>query len=383
MTVLQRLLKYPHAAVFDKRPGSVLAFRLQHPAGAAWSVADGVMRASAGGDEFTYALSGMTVAGLCAALSADGFQIRDASSAVSGLTALVLIEAEGGAAVSNGDQVQGFTSLLWVILSAYAREVSEAGVQVGEALRQMVMTQSEGVWLDLWGALYSVSRNPGETDAHYADRIPKEAFRVRVNKFGIEQAIFDATGYDVRIEEPWREIFKLDDSLLSGPHKIYDGENVGYHLIRPEASGYVDWAPVLRVIDRNRAAGVLVLQQRASHKTAIDASDGSLVEFSEVSRSTSRITTSDGVFLDYMAIEDVPILNHPARHTRANVWFSQVVVDPSTYEVTSNTNRSYRAYYLEASYSSQTWTWIPARTWSAPVATWETDALVVSSHTRS
>lgn len=382
MTVLQRLLKYPHAAVFDKRPGSALAFRLQHPDGATWSIADGVMVASTGGNQFTYALSGRTVASLCAALTGDGFQISGTSSAMSALTALVLIEGEGGYAVSNGDQVHGFTSLLWVILSAYAGEVSEAGVQVGQALRQMVMTQSEGVWLDLWGALYSVPRNPGEIDAQYAERIPKEAFRVRVNKYGIEQAIFDATGFDVRLEEPWREIFKLDDSLLSGPHKIYDGENVGYHLIRPEARGYVDWASVLRVIDRNRAAGVLVLQQRSIHAALVDASSGRLVEFAQVSRSTSQITTSDGVFLDYMAIEDVPILNHAARHSRANVWTSETVVDPATYSVTSNANRSYRAYYVDVSYSSRVWPMYS--TWSEPVgATWETSAVVVSSHTRS
>ena len=72
MTVLQRLLKYPHAAVFDKRPGAEPAFRLQHQDGATWSVSDGVMVASAGGDEFTYALSGLTVAGLCAELVGTG-----------------------------------------------------------------------------------------------------------------------------------------------------------------------------------------------------------------------------------------------------------------------------------------------------------------------
>lgn len=381
MTVLQRLLKYPHAAVFDKQPGSVLAFRIQHPAGATWSVADGVMLASAGGDEFTYALGGMTVAGLCAALTTDGFQISDASSATSDLTALVLIEGSGGQTISNGDQVFGFTSLLWVILSAYAGEVAEAGAQVGQALRQMVMTQSEGVWLDLWGALYSVGRNSGEQDADYAERIPKEAFRVRVNKFGIEQAIFDATGYDVRIEEPWREIFKLDGSLLSGPDKIYDGENVGYHLIRPEARGAVDWAPVLRVIDRNRAAGVLVLQQRGRNSTFIDASSGMSVAFAGDSRRAAKLDTSDGVFLDYMMIEDVPTLNHSARHIRGRRKVSQVVVNQLNYAVTSNANRSYRSYYLDASYSSQNW--LSFLTWSDFPGTWETTTVVTSAHTRS
>jgi hypothetical protein len=47
-TMLQRLLKYPHRAMFDTSPGAVQAFRLSHPDGAVWAIADEVMTVAAG-----------------------------------------------------------------------------------------------------------------------------------------------------------------------------------------------------------------------------------------------------------------------------------------------------------------------------------------------
>ena len=258
-STLQNLLRHVHAAVFDKSPAPEPVFRLGHPDGAQWSVSDRVLTARAGALERTYALGTMTVAQLANALVADGFQVTELSPRFTSLLAVVLIEGEGGQNVSNGDLLQGFTSLLWVLMTGYAAETMAAREQVRQALRQMVITQAENDWLDVWGLLYGVQRGPGEADANYATRIPREAFRMRNNARAIEKAVFEATGFDVRIAEPWREIFRLDDSALSGGAKFYDGATVGYHLIRPEAlDDTVDWSRVLPIIDRNKPAGVIV-----------------------------------------------------------------------------------------------------------------------------
>jgi len=263
MTTLQRLIASTHSAVFDKAPGAELALRVRHTDGAVWSIADEVLTVRAGAAvPVTFNLALYTVAGLAAALVSAGFQVPAVSSSWAARPALALIEGDGDQAVTNGDHLTAFTSLLWAIMSGYGGEVRAAEYQVGQALRQMVITQAEGEWLDIWGTLYGVDRKQTELDAALQIRLRREVFRRRVNAHAIEIAIMDETGWDVRIEEPWRELFRLDESTLSGGYKFYDGDTVGYHLIRPEALDQVDWSIVLPIIERNKPAGVIVVGQR-------------------------------------------------------------------------------------------------------------------------
>lgn len=384
MNALQRLLKYPHAAVFDKDPVGEQAFRLRHPDGASWRISERTLTAVAGGVERQYDLAATTVAGLAEALQADGFQILALNSSLAHLSALVLVDAEGDEANSNGDRLIAFTSLLWVLLSAYAGEVTEAGLQVREALRQMVITQAEGEWLDLWGTLYGVGRSPNEIDAAYAPRIPHEAFRIRCNARAIELAILDATGEDVRIEEPWTRIFRLDESTLSGPDKFYDGELIGYHLIQPTARTNIDWPAVRAVIDRNRAAGVMILEPRLLFGSWVDASDGRAIYSGQDQYRPNLVVYEDRARLDFGAIEDVSIVNHGALYRRQNWRVSSVDV-PQTYVAhAAKIWRDYRVYRSAVAYAGQYWSQTGSRTWSTEsVRTWsDFTAIVASKHTR-
>lgn len=184
------------------------------------------------------------------------------SAAWTGRSAMALVEGGGDQNASNGDHVTAYTSLLWAIMSGYGGELRAGQYQVGQALRQMIIPQSEGEWLDIWGTLYGVDRKQVEIDAAFKQRLTREVFRRRVNAHAIELAIRDETGWDVRIEEPWRQMFRLDESKLSSRSKFYDGDTIGYHLIRPEALDNVDWDIVLPIIERNKPAGVVVVGQR-------------------------------------------------------------------------------------------------------------------------
>ena len=262
-TTLQRLIDSTHSAVFDKDPDAELALRVRHPGGAAWEVVDEVLKVRGGaGPVRSYPLASYTVAQLAASLLADGFEVPMVSASWANRSALSLIEGSSNQNISNGDQLKAYTSLLWAVMSGYAGEVRAAAVQVGEALRQMVITQAEGEWLDVWGSLYGVDRRQAELDVALRLRMSREVFRKRVNARAIEIAIKDETGWDVRIEEPWRELFRLDESTLSGGFKFDDGDHVGYHLIRPEALDTVDWDIVLPIIERNKGAGIIVVDQR-------------------------------------------------------------------------------------------------------------------------
>lgn len=259
-TTLERLIAYPHRAVFDKDPQDSLYFRLTHTSGlATWKIAERVMTASNGTTTFTYALDVITVKTLMDQLVIDGFTLLDSGSAVPGYSAMVLIEGSGKQVESNGDHVRGFSSVLWAIFTGQSIELSVAAAAVLQALRQMIIGQAEGEWLDYWGGLLGVSRRSSEGDTTYAPWIVKEALRNRCNAHAIELAIRDETGWDVRIYEPWHDMFMLDDTVLSGGAAFYDGDTIGRNLIQPIIYYPVDEAIVLRIIERNRPVGVGVL----------------------------------------------------------------------------------------------------------------------------
>lgn len=397
MTALQRLLKHPHSAVFDKEPGSELALRIRHPDGASWRVADEVLIVTAGALQRSYQLSQLTIGQLAAALADDGFEVPTLAADWAGRSAMVLVEGVGDQGESNGDHLTAFTSILWALLSGYADGVREAEYQVAQALRQMVITQAEGEWLDLWGMLYATPRLPGESDTDYSRRIPREAFRIRVNARAIELAIRDATGSDVRIEEPWKEIFTLDQSTLSGPDRLYNGLTHGYHLIRPVARTSVDWDAVLKVIDRNRAAGVLVVNAVVTRLSWVDASQGRGIMSILRRLHPAGARYQDRALLDFMKIEDTSVPNHPARHRRTIRRISGVVVpslswgdipwipvswDAPSYVVRSSQMRSFRSYTSGSTYTSSYWSDQPSRTWSAE-ATWSDTTRIFAAHSSS
>jgi hypothetical protein len=368
MTTLQRLVGYPHAAVFDKAPAQLVVFRLRHDSGASWTIAETTMTARAGSVSSTYDLSALTVAQLATALADDGFTVSDLSSDFSALSALVLVEGDGDEGLSNGDRVYGYTSLMWVLMGGYAGVIREAGTQVVQALRQMVITQAEGEWLDLWGTLYNVQRGQGEADGAYAPRIPREAFRLRESPIAIEEAVKDATGKTIRIEEPWEDIFRLDVSTLSGPDKFQDGERVGYFFIQPTSTVPLDWSDVLPVIERNRAAGVLVLPPFSRSLTEVDANISGVVEFSASPVASRHTLYEDRALLDFSTIEETAIPNHPAIYRTEvryvsqshwngwieHYWYNEPWPD-GPYRIESYYTPSYQIYQFEVFYDDQFW----------------------------
>lgn len=278
-TTTTRLLKYPHAAVFDPSPAPELALRLRNPAGLVWEIADATLRLAVaplawdgnqnfnglydwGTTQRSYGLTGKTVGELADELRADGHEIAFENADLAERGAHVLIAGSGDQGTSNGDHIQAYTSLMWCLFDAYAVEVDAARYQVGQALRQMVMTQAEGEWLDVWANLYGVPRRAGETDAALQARIPKEVFRLRVNGLAIEQAVDDVAGQTVTIDEPWKRMFHLSQSALSGADHLQDGRYYTYHVIQPVGVEGTDWSLAYPVLERNKAAGIEIAAPR-------------------------------------------------------------------------------------------------------------------------
>lgn len=393
-STLQRLLKYPHSAVFDNDADRELALLLTHPSGCAWHISSGTMTVWTGDVEFAYSLGQVTVAGLCDLLRADGLVVEQVSTRFDRFSALVLAEGAGDQGESNGSHVHAFTSLLWVLMSCYAQDVDAATLQVREALLQMVIGTAEGQWLDLWGSLYSVARIHGEQDEEYRLRIPSEAFRLRVNALAIERAILDITGKNVRILEPWTDVFTLDESLLSGPNKFQDAASIGPFYIQPFSTKPIDWSDVIPVVMRNKPAGVIMLPPKAQYNSGVVVpEDWSLLTSIHRTHFAAPIL-EDLALLDYAEIEETSVPNYPIIHRRtirhdggavvsSAVWpphhWQQLSWVNASYFVTTDYVRAYRIHNSLATYTSRPW---PELLW-LPVSWVDANVLVGTSHSQS
>jgi hypothetical protein len=123
-----------------------------------------------------------------------------------------------------------------------------------------------------------------------------------------------------------------------------------------------------------------VLQSRVLHSAHVDASQTEIAANGTTHRSAALIQTNDPR-LDFMAIEDVAILNHASRYLRVMVRRSQVLVDQSNYAVTSLSSRTFRIYYSIVTYGGQYWD--SRFTWSTFGEPWTASTIITSAHSRS
>lgn len=140
MRLTQKLLKLLHR-VFTKDPQSFLAFRLGYNGQLKWEVRDGSLITSVIGGTgvgITVDLTQYTLAQLATYLAAQtGYTVTALTSDYPTLSSMVLIDGTGDIAMSNGDHLNGYTSLLWSYLDANAFELKAAADQVVEMLKQM------------------------------------------------------------------------------------------------------------------------------------------------------------------------------------------------------------------------------------------------------
>lgn len=379
--MLDRLLQYTQLAI-DKAPHPVIALKARHSSGFKWSIQSRVLTAETetGGALGTVALDSLTLLGLAGWLESHGCQVTDLNVELSSRSAATLLSGAGSQSQSNGDALYAFDSLLWSILDAYAVELEGAESSIAEAIQQMDINTASGVWLDFWGEFLGLLRE-GLSDSDYREYLITETLRARCNPLAIEQAILARTGWNVQITEPWKDLFTLDQSSLSGQDRTYDGVRYGYHLIRPITRDAVDWDRVMAVINRNRPGGVLVVGRLVQHAAVLDASLAFLVDGKNTRLAVSWSPYEDKAILDYMAIEDVSIQNYESRRRRTNLWRADVVSEPVEYLVLGKHSRIVNAYYFSVAYEQQYWDGVTR--WDIPGLGWDANAVVLSSHTRS
>lgn len=288
----------------DPRPR--LALRIRHPSLCAWEVQDEVLklRTEAGGMIGDLSLSGVTLGALCEQIEGLGCSVEYVNSEFLGFGAEVLIEGAGRESNNNGDHIHAFDSLLWSLMSAYARQMLDLEREANEARRQVYLDTVGGSWLDFWGARFGLLRN-GRTDAEYRDWIVSEVTRPRMTPLAIEAAVLAKTGKEITISEPWKELFNLDESELSGSDRLQDGSYTTYNVIRPGSPVPIDWKEPLEVIQRNRPAGTLVLPPVFDLGTqSLTAPASAIFGAKEATRSAFVIRDCAGIIDDNLILSD-------------------------------------------------------------------------------
>lgn len=270
--MIERLLSHLYRS-FGKEPEDRIALRVRHPDIFVWEVSGRRLRAStAAGDTLAdLDLRIIDMNGVADALEAAGCQIVYRDLELAGRVADTLIAGAGREDTSNGDALRCYTSLLWALLDTFSASLEVADQTTKDALRQAYMHTAEGAWLDYWGGHYGIPRTNHvqaggiigdiETDPQYLLRIVREVLRPRVNAIAIEEAILELAGENVTLYEPWRQMFVLSKSELSGIDHIHDGRYWTWNVIQPimyGEAGARDWDRIMAVIERNRPIGTVI-----------------------------------------------------------------------------------------------------------------------------
>jgi len=274
--VTDRLINNVPSSMLAHDPERILSLRVRNQQGLVWVISgynltihsnvvgwDGSIDWNGfyafGATTTEYDLATLTIGQLSDALVADGHLIAYSDPSLLTLSAMALIDGSGDQDSSNGDHLYIYTSPFWTLMSAYGEALTIANADVDFGLTQMDLRQCIGEWADVWGVLFGVPRLVNELDADYITRIVAESFRIRVSPLAIEDAVFAATGVHVVIDEPWKRIFELDGSSLSGASAMQDGNYFTYHVIQPIFPDGTTIAEVdlgVPAVQRNKAVGV-------------------------------------------------------------------------------------------------------------------------------
>lgn len=271
MKLTKKLLGYLNR-VFLKDPKAFPAIQVRYAGSSmAWSVSDQILTLTpvgGVGHALSIDLSAYSLLSLAAFIAAQtGYTVLFVNGERANLSATVLLDSSGEQSAPGGDMFYGYTSLLWSYVEAIASELTKLQATVKASPSMMETQTSEGVWLDLLGALFGVRREPGENDTVYGQRIPSEVLRPKSNNVAIEMAIEQFTGQAVQVVNviAYGTVHPLYDGSID-----YDGSN-DYSTTQDPVYGLFDvaygydiisggdftsfQATIAGIIERLRAAG--------------------------------------------------------------------------------------------------------------------------------
>lgn len=250
---------------FDTDLKAAVALRVRHADGLKWEVSGRRLKLTT--DPGTVIadidLTEIAVSELADMVTSAGVIVSYENPDYGSRSADCLVDGSGHHLSSNGDAISCFNSLLISLLDAYAKELETCSVDIGNALDQAYMDSADELYLDYWGGMFGIDRlTPGSDDASYLDYIIAEVTRLRVNSISISRAVFEATGINVFLHEPWRTVMLLDGGRLSDGFYIHEGNFHTWNVFQPQSEDACtasEKAEILRIINRSRPVGSLIV----------------------------------------------------------------------------------------------------------------------------
>ena len=245
---------------FDKDSHIAVGLRVSHADGFVWAVSGRVLTASTetGAPIGTYTLVDYSLLTLAYALHEAGCTIIYQNPEYQNLSAAIVMSGAGQESVTNGDHLWVYTSLLWVVLDAFALELERVQVQIPNAIREIDYYDSDSQFTDYWSNWWGIPRILGESDLAFKDRTIYEITRPKNNPYCMEVTLKHMFGEYFRIREPWKEVMYLSDGGLMDEDKHYQGLEWIYHDAQ-----VVGWSRNLlnahAVANKDRPAGTILL----------------------------------------------------------------------------------------------------------------------------
>jgi len=103
--------------------------------------------------------------------------------------------------------------------------------EIKKAKNGLTVATAEDFYLDFHGVDYRIPRHTGETDESYRFRIQSEMLRQRNTLSSIISALRSQSQGQAIVYEPWKNLFVVGKSKLSGTDKIINYEYWDYHVI--------------------------------------------------------------------------------------------------------------------------------------------------------
>jgi hypothetical protein len=155
--------------------------------------------------------------------------------------------------VMGGTPIDGVDSLLWRFMLPFSWAFEDLLEEIKDGLAQMTVRTAEEMWVALWGEQYygGIYRRLNEGDRAYADRIMREAVRIRLNGKAIELIILEESGLEATVTNLHEQAWVVGVTNYG----FLVGRKYARTTFEVELDGI--WADLGLYVERNRAAGTL------------------------------------------------------------------------------------------------------------------------------
>ena len=156
----------------------------------------------------------MTINDLVAAFNTAGFTTSLLSSGLGTYPARGLFETTE--AVGSTPAILYYpTSIFYKEMQTYGWVLQDQANRITAAAAMLNMRDATDIWLDYWGSLFDVFRNPGESDVLYGPRIFWQIIQPNQNNVALEIIVMNTLGLDVVIQDAVDVLSSIDIGLQS------------------------------------------------------------------------------------------------------------------------------------------------------------------------